>query len=244
MCVRHNVGQPRSDKGKEEADEDDFDDDDLPGGSPVQPRPPVITKKPRKLRTPPSVDVATFLALQRSGSCTCALLRKHLVAPTRALALAVDVAIRQPANKGSGLLSRRELLLALCPSCSTLDDVDAAGGQDNEGVVARFWAPAIDLSSLSVLDAYHLALSSYAKTLPDGAAYELNRFRAHTMAHSVTNYTFYVVKGRANKIGGTPSPPRALFFYYSPLSSRSGSQSGGTSEFMSSFYGKPTSSFL
>ncbi len=47
--------------------------------------------------------------------------------------------------------------------------------------------------------------AGHARVLDSPAAYDLNRFRAHTMKHLLTNWNYYVTKGRVNKNDGTRS---------------------------------------
>jgi hypothetical protein len=65
-----------------------------------------------------------------------------------------------------------------------------------------------------------------ARVVDSPAAYDLNRFRAHTMKHLLTNWNYYVTKGRVNKTDGTHATISPLTVFFSSLT-RSHAQRAG-----------------
>ena len=115
----------------------------------------------------------------------------------------VDIFVAE-GNKKKRIL-KIDLLVELCPTCGTLEDVQAMGGEAMEGIAGRWWNPAIDNAELSICNAFHFSMIRASDSWdPEGggqdASFELNRFRAHLLSHLVVNYDYYVIKGRSNLV--------------------------------------------
>lgn len=186
--------------------------------SPMDNGPAPVEKKKKRARVVAPVDPAAQAALaelqrqfndaRNRGDCTCALLYGELIGPLRSLAIAAGVPIYPPRGDDGAAkqkkLTKVPLLLAMCMHCTTEDEVVAAGtagrGAAREGVEARWWDLAVDINndSLSLCDAFHLYMVIAAASADEAARYNVNRFRAHLLAHVNTNWDYYVNKGRQN----------------------------------------------
>jgi hypothetical protein len=144
--------------------------------------------------------------LRANNQCTCHLLKPEQVGPLRILARAVRIETFFIDGDKRKLVAKPMLLLSMCGTCQTLEDVAAVGGGEREGIAAKFWAPVIVALLLSVLDALHLSFRHAAVNFADGPAavhvrMELNRFRAHLLSHALTNGRRYLFQGKINMVG-------------------------------------------
>lgn len=147
--------------------------------------------------------LTTFMQLRNSGLCSCAVLSKAQVAPLRVICKARAIPTKWRGE--NGMLSSRDkpkkqLLLAMCRVCSTIAEVETAlaGGALREGIPVKYWTPAIQQDNLSVLDAFHLSIQR--ENPPDTPfTAELDAFRAHFLRNVVSNFKFYIIKGKINR---------------------------------------------
>lgn len=147
-----------------------------------------------------------------AGRCSCGLLGKSVTALLAKFCRQQD---RDPFWRGeNNELTRRQmpkarLLLTLCVVCKTVAEVEAAkvAGGFVHGIPPKFWNPPISQpGQYSVLDGFYYvigqldlaALGVNAAELPNALS-DLNAFRAHLGKHFVTNFKFYVLKGKVNK---------------------------------------------
>lgn len=156
-------------------------------------------------------DIVEYVRMRDAGACSCAFLKTFLVGPLRAMCaqpdVCVDTTFEDSKTRKRKHLAKPLLLLRLCAKCETVEDVANANYADVEGVGHHCWVPPVpDQAALHVCDAYHMYIMEFlTRHHPDPASpirYELNRFRAHTLKHLRTNWTYYVTKGRQNKADG------------------------------------------
>lgn len=147
--------------------------------------------------------VARGQALRSGGACSCAVLN---VLTKADLKIACKLILRNPGAISQ--LSKGALLARCCVSCENADDAKAATKKlkdaATQGIHPEFWNwPVLDDSRLSILDAFHQAMMNRVQD-PACAAFSaaLNEFRAHLMSHFVTNYGWYITKGRVCRING------------------------------------------
>lgn len=160
---------------------------------------------------------STYDAYHGSLSCSCHELRDCGIDSLKSLCV-----VHGLSSDGD----KRTLLCRLCATCATVADVgDQLDAVDHERVAAKWWRPKILNTSLSVVDAYHIAVRKAAAAelvlradsqINAAAAnppwvWHLDRFRAHTMKHLVTNYNYYITKGRSNRANGSYSLMVGLF---------------------------------
>lgn len=153
-------------------------------------------------------DVLHWIEFSASGSCTC--VRFKVLSVKRVRKICCDSRISVPtmaaavAPAAAKAIQKNNLLVALCPVCKNVNDVRAIGGAEEEGIANKFWLPPVDQAQLSIVDAFHLAMMRDIAAF-DAASpifYELNRFRAHIMAHIVSNFQYYVQRGLVNRQNG------------------------------------------
>lgn len=178
------------------------------------PRPAQSTRRPRSPSKktahvdeppPPSTGPdhqAAALAHIARGACSCGSASKLSVAVLREISRSREIATRDTDGK---LISKRELLLLLCPVCVQADEVQAAIdiGNDRQGVPAQYWDWVVeDTATLSVMSAFHLAMTQRAAVQPHAIASDLNNFRAHLLRVFHVNYDYYMTQGKVNRVNG------------------------------------------
>lgn len=142
-------------------------------------------------------------ALRAQGVCSCKVLKVLLVEQLRAFCRARNISI---IGADHVKLGKTDLLLECCVVCQTQEDTNRAVIVDaHQGIAQKYWqwaARANDID-LSILSAYHLAMTALAGAPENVAsAVDLHDFRAHFLSVFDTNYHFYVRNGKVNKVDG------------------------------------------
>ena len=141
------------------------------------------------------------------GRCSCGLVAKSTVKILKVICAAQvpSVAVRHRVGQRLAWkdMRKKEILLALCPVCTTEGEVVAAmaGAGFLQGVNPKYWNPRVDLQRLSPLMAFHLSVQR-SSNLPENADIHvvLDEFRAHLAKMLSVNFRFYVMEGKINKM--------------------------------------------
>ncbi|MEZ0208941.1 MAG: hypothetical protein ACAH17_02075 [Candidatus Paceibacterota bacterium] len=152
---------------------------------------------------------AAVLAHIARGVCSCSSASKLSIAVLREISHLQDIATRDTDGK---LISKREVLLLLCPVCVLADEVQAAIdiGNDRQGVPVQYWDWVLgDAAALSIMSAFHLAMMQRAALQPAPVAADLNNFRAHLLRAFHVNYDWNITQGKLNRANG-PGQLRVL----------------------------------
>ncbi len=169
--------------------------------------PPAPALFPPPLVLSAAAEILRLVTIERAaGRCICALVAKANVRSLKAICLAQvpAVAFRHRVGPRFALkvMLKKEIILELCPVCTTLADVIAgmAGAGYLQGVAPKYWHPRIEIASLSPLAAFHY-LMQRSGDVPANADIRLvlEEFRAHYAKTLAVNFRFYIVEGKVNK---------------------------------------------
>jgi len=176
----------------------------------AKPSPVAVLALQTPLQTPPAPrpedaiahHKAQALAKLGARECSCYNLAHLPIAEARAVCSECGIATRGDSGK---LLKKTELLLEACPTCVTVDAVEAAvgGSQLRQGVPDEYWRWEAGVAPYSLLSAFHLAMTRTAQE-PANLAFsiDVNDFRAHLLRMMRVNFVFYVIEGKVNRGDG------------------------------------------
>jgi hypothetical protein len=153
-------------------------------------------------------ELLRLVTIERGqGRCSCGLVAKSTVKILKVICAAQvpPVAVRHRLGQRLAWkdMRKKEILLALCPVCTTEAEVVVAmaGAGFLQGVNPKYWNPRVDLQRLSPLMAFHLSVQR-SSNLPENADIHvvLDEFRAHLAKMLSVNFRFYVMEGKINKM--------------------------------------------
>jgi hypothetical protein len=142
---------------------------------------------------------------RQAGRCTCALVGKLAVKDLKLICLQQNppVVYRHRVDRQLKDMRKKEILVELCVVCTSEAEVVAAMASAGflQGVAPKFWNPRIVEEALSPLTAFHFALQRNGNLEENADIRDvLNEFRAHFAKMLSTNFRFYVVEGKINKM--------------------------------------------
>lgn len=142
-----------------------------------------------------------FAQRRGHGWCVCFFLNPLTLDVLHALIEVTGLSLQMQKGKR---LTKLEILAQMC-SHDGHDSADAVkrvlDGPASKEMI-KFYYPEVLPENLSVVHAFHLFIVRHEGLfLIPGARDRLHDFRAHFMQHLVTNYNYYVVRGKQNRVG-------------------------------------------
>lgn len=131
--------------------------------------------------------------------CVCFFLNPLTLDVLHALAVVSSIELHK---SGRQRLAKHDIMAQMCTheGHTSADEIKRVlAGPAAKGMV-KFYFPEVLLDNLSVIHAFHLyILGQENRFATAGARARLHDFRAHFMQHFVTNYNYYVVRGKQNR---------------------------------------------